>query len=153
MTSRNWIHRLSQSSARQDRKKTDLLPLPVGIRNVLSLEYHLLLETLRAGAGTLSALKILTRVALATSMLDEHGYGGRFNLTFDVLEDAAYRSFKRGELIGTFSFEEETFCLFAELLTHHDRQLAAAPVSAIERVGKRLEHPNHAIAARTVQSR
>jgi hypothetical protein len=138
MTSNTWAYRLSQSSARLHRKKSDLLPLPQCIRDILSLEYHLLLEALRAGVGTLAYLQILTRVALATTMLSEEEYGGPIALTLEELEGAAYKSYKAGEKSGSFVFDDKAFCLFAELLTHHDRQLAATPVYAIEAIAQRL---------------
>lgn len=139
MAYNTWAYRLNHSSARQHRKKTDLLPLPQRIRDILSLEYHLLLEALRAGVGTFSSLQILTRVALATTMLSEEGYGGPIALTFEALEGAAYESYKTGEKVGSFVFDDRAFRLFAALLTHHDRQLAATPVYAIEAVAQRLE--------------
>ncbi|MFM0527171.1 hypothetical protein PQR11_19550 [Paraburkholderia strydomiana] len=70
-----WAYRLSQSSRKQREAKTELLPLLKPIRDALSLEYHLQLEALHAGVGSLMALQVVMRAVIATGILCELGYG------------------------------------------------------------------------------
>ncbi|WP_245965096.1 Fis family transcriptional regulator [Trinickia dinghuensis] len=112
--------------------------MPKPIRDVLSLEYHLQLEALRAGVGSLMALQSVMRVAIAAGMLSELGYGKPSTGSLGHYEDAANSAFSSGRE-GRFRFDDEAFRLFAGLLTNHDAQLEAAPVKVIDGIAKRLE--------------
>lgn len=138
---KNWSSHRRQASANQRAAKTELLPLPQPIRDALSLEYHLQLEALRARAGSLTALQTLMRVAIASSMLGELGYGGISVSAVDDYESAAIEAFSAGTE-GTYAFTGDTVQTFAALLTEHDEQLRIAPVRVIDRVARRLERPN-----------
>lgn len=138
MTRSSWVSQLNQSRAKKRREKTDLLPLPQRIADVLSLEYHLLLEALRAGVCSFDGLRILTRVALATTMLAEEGFGN-VKYPFPDLEEAAYRSFESGKESGLFRFDDTAFHLFAHVVTAHDLQIMRTPVIVIEKLALRLE--------------
>ncbi|MFT4509049.1 Fis family transcriptional regulator [Caballeronia sp. 15711] len=138
MASPAWQASLHQSRSKKRLRKTDLLPLPKQIADVLSLEYHLLLESLRAGTGHFHNLQIILRVGLATSLLSSDGYGD-LNHDFAMLEAAAHRSFEQGMEKGVFEFDGPTFSMFAHVLTVHDQQIARAPVVAIERLADRME--------------
>jgi hypothetical protein len=133
-----WVQRLDQSRLRSSAGKTELLPLPKHIRDTLSLEYHLQLEALRAGAGSLKALRILLRVALATVMLREFGYGKDHQEAFDEYERIASNAYASG-LDGRFLFDPRAYRAFSALVTHHDAQLAVAPLRIINIVAQRLE--------------
>jgi len=133
-----WAHRLSQSSRKQREAKTELLPLPKPIRDALSLEYHLQLEALHAGVGSLMALQVVMRAVIATGILCEFGYGDIQNASYKDLEKIANNSFSSGAQ-GRFYFDGDAFRLFAKVLTTHDSQLEAAPVKVIDEVAKRLE--------------
>jgi hypothetical protein len=133
-----WQVNLNQSRTRKRLSKTDLLPLPKKIADVLSLEYHLLLESLRAGVAHVDSLRIILRVGLATTMLSREGYGD-LKYSFDVLEAAALHSFEQGLAKGEFGFDQPAFSLFADVLTVHDRQIARAPVSVIARLADEIE--------------
>ncbi|WP_206952484.1 Fis family transcriptional regulator [Trinickia acidisoli] len=135
---KNWTYRLSQSNREQRAIKTELLPLPKPIRDVLSLEYHLQLEALRAGAGSLMALQILMRVAMAAGMLSELGYGKPGLDSLDDYEHVANEAFFAGQ-DGRFGLDNKAFRLFAGLLTNHDAQLEVAPVRVIDGIAKYLE--------------
>lgn len=65
------------------------LPLPEEKRNRLSLEHHLQLEVVRAGAGTLMSLKLLMRVALASLLLQQLGYAKPLPRSVEDYETAA----------------------------------------------------------------
>lgn len=136
---KNWAHRLSQSNSRRSAARTELLPLSKPIRDVLSLEYHLQLEALRVGVGSLMALQILTRVAMAAGMLQEFGYGRPDIHSFDEYEQAALGAFSSG-VEGTFKLDAAAFRLFAGLVTTHDAQLAVVPVNVVDVIARRLEH-------------
>jgi hypothetical protein len=133
-----WQVNLNQSRTRKRLSKTDLLPLPKKIADVLSLEYHLLLESLRAGVAHVDSLRIILRVGLATTILSREGYGN-LEHSFDVLEAAALHSFERGLAKGEYRFDQPAFSLFADVLTVHDRQIARAPVSVIARLADEIE--------------
>ncbi|MDR6379064.1 hypothetical protein J2776_005786 [Paraburkholderia caledonica] len=115
-----------------------MLPLPKPIRDALSLEYHLQLEALHAGVGSLMALQIVMRAVIATGILCELGYGDIQNASYKDLEKIANNSFSSGAQ-GRFYFDGDAFRLFAKVLTTHDSQLEAAPVKVIDEVAKRLE--------------
>ncbi len=138
---RNWSGRLRQASATHRATKTELLPLPQRIRDVLSLEYHLQLEAMRAGAGSLMALQTLMRVAMAASMLVELGYGSGSGRTVADYENEASDAFAIGHE-GRYAFSVATVKKFAALLTEHDAQLEVAPVRIIDQIARRLEGPN-----------
>ncbi len=138
---RNWSSRLRQASVAHRATKTELLPLPQRIRDALSLEYHLQLEAMRAGAGSLMALQTLMRVAMATSMLVELGYGTDSGRTVAHYESDAADAFAIGHE-GSYAFSAESVRKFAALLTVHDAQLEVAPVRIIDQIAKRLERPN-----------
>lgn len=133
-----WAHRLSQSSRTQREAKTELLPLPRPIRDALSLEYHLQLEALHAGVGSLVALQVLMRTVIATGILCEYGYGDVEDASYKDLEKIANHAFSSG-CQGHFHFDGDAFHLFARVLTTHDLQLEIAPVKVIDEVAKRLE--------------
>ncbi|CAG9231828.1 hypothetical protein [Burkholderia vietnamiensis] len=138
-----WAQRLDQSRVRSRAGKTELLPLPKAIRDVLSLEYHLQLEALRAGVGSLTALRILLRVAMAAQMLRELGYGGQRLHAADEYERIAGNAYESGEE-GRYEFDPAAFRAFAALVTDHDAQLETAPVRVIDIVARRLERPGAA---------
>ncbi|AMV46893.1 Fis family transcriptional regulator [Paraburkholderia caribensis] len=138
---RNWSARLRQASVSQKSMKTELLPLPQRIRDVLSLEYHLQLEAMRAGAGSLMALRTLLRVAMATTMLREFGYGNAAGRTVADYESEASDAFAIGHE-GSYAFSVATVKKFATLLTEHDAQLEVAPVRIIDQIARRLEGPD-----------
>ncbi|MEB2605502.1 Fis family transcriptional regulator [Burkholderia cenocepacia] len=140
---RGWTQRLDQSRVRSRADKTELLPLPKAIRDVLSLEYHLQLEALRAGAGSLTALRILLRVAMAAAMLREFGYGGQRLHAADEYERIAGDAYESG-VEGRYGFDPAAFRLFAALVTDHDSQLETAPVRVIDIVARQLERPGTA---------
>lgn len=133
-----WAHRLSQSSRTQREAKTELLPLPRPIRDALSLEYHLQLEALHAGVGSLVALQVLMRTVIATGILCEYGYGDVEDASYKDLEKIANHAFSSG-CQGHFHFDGDAFHLFARVLTTHDLQLEVAPVKVIDEVANRLE--------------
>jgi hypothetical protein len=133
-----WSRRLVQSSRRQREAKTELLPLPRPIRDALSLEYHLQLEALHAGVGSLIALQVLMRTVIATGILCEFGYGDVEGASYKDLEKIANQAFASGRP-GHFRFDGDACRLFAKVLTTHDLQLEAAPVKVIDEVAKRLE--------------
>lgn len=138
MASPAWQARLHQSRSKTRLSKVDLLPLPKKIADALSLEYHLLLESLRAGTGHLHSLQIILRVGLATSLLSLDGYGDLCH-DFATLEAAARQSFEQGMEKDAFAFDHLTFSMFADVLTVHDQQIARAPVLAIEHLANRME--------------
>lgn len=140
---RGWAQRLDQSRVRSRADKTELQPLPKAIRDALSLEYHLQLEALRAGAGSLTALRILLRVAMAAAMLRELGYGGRRLHTADEYERIAGNAYESGE-VGRYGFDPAAFLTFSALVTDHDLQLEIAPVRVIDIVARQLERPSAA---------
>lgn len=140
---RGWAQRLDQSRVRSRAGRTELLPLPKAIRDALSLEYHLQLEALRAGTGSLTALRILLRVAMAAAMLRELGYGGHHLHTADEYERIAGNAYESGEE-GSYGFDPAAFRTFAALLTDHDSQLETAPVRVIDIVARQLERPGAA---------
>ncbi|AJK48604.1 Fis family transcriptional regulator [Burkholderia plantarii] len=133
-----WAYRLHQSSYRQREAKTELLPLPRPIRDALSLEYHLQLEALHAGVGSLVALQILMRVVIATGILCEFGYGDVEGASYKDLEAIANQAFSSG-IQGHFHFNHDAVRLFSKVLTTHDLQLEVAPVKVVDEVAKRLE--------------
>lgn len=133
----NWTLRLHQSQRQRQTNSKELLPLPRDIRDGLSLQYHLHLEILRAGRGTLFSLQLLMRVALGAAMLQQLGYGKSMDSTIEALEDAAKRALDSwGE--GEYRFDAETYRHFARLVTHHDGQLEHAPVKALSYVETKL---------------
>jgi hypothetical protein len=135
---KNWAHRINQSNQRQRAAKTELLPLPKVVRDALSLEYHLHLEALRVGVGSIMALQMLMRVAMATNILSDLGYGDRGGRAFEDYLEAANRTLSLGNE-GSFRFDCNAYRIFASLLCHHDDQLEMAPVRAIDIVARRLE--------------
>jgi hypothetical protein len=118
--------------------KTKIKPLPRPIRDALSLEYHLQLEALRAGAGTLMGLRILVRVAMAAELLYEHGYGQKPAHRFIEYERIASDAFAVGR-DGGYLFNLFAFRTFAALVTKHDAQLESTPVAVIDIVARRLQ--------------
>jgi hypothetical protein len=138
---KQWAARLSQSRAVSIAGKTELLPLPRPIRDAISLEYHLQLEALRAGAGTLTGLRILMRVAMAAAILYERGYGGEPVYPFDEYERIANNAYAVGQE-GRYLFDLLAFRTFAALVTDHDTQLKFAPVAVIDLVARRLQLHN-----------
>lgn len=140
---KNWPGRIRQSNSSQRRNKTELLPLPKSVRDVLSLQYHLQLEALRAGVGSLVALQTLVRVAMATKMLIELGYGERYERPTENYLDVATDAFDAGSE-GHYALGGDAIKLFASLLTAHDAQLEAAPVRVIDIIAQRLDGPRSA---------
>lgn len=119
------------------------LPLPEESRNRLSLEYHLQLEVVRAGAGTLMSLKLLMRVALASLLLQQLGYGQPLPWCVEDYETAARGALDSGSE-GCYRFDEATFYLFAGLVNYHDAQLEVAPWKALSDVATKLEQYSRA---------
>ncbi|WP_255218932.1 Fis family transcriptional regulator [Paraburkholderia kururiensis] len=115
--------------------------MPKRIRDALSLEYHLQLEAMRAGVGSLMAIQILMRVAMATKMLGELGYGKSADRTVADYEGPATDAFTAG-CEGRYAFDAATVQIFASLLTEHDAQLEIAPVRVIDQIAGRLERSN-----------
>lgn len=142
---KNWTHRLSQSNKTLRASRTELLPLPKAIRDVLALEYHLQLEALRAGVGSLMALQIMMRVAMAATMLGELGYGKPDISSFGDYEEVSKDTLSSGR-DGWFAFDNKAFRLFAVLLTNHDAQLEIAPVRIIDVVAQRLDQHRSRVA-------
>lgn len=140
---KGWSQRPDPSRARSRAGKTEQLPLPRPIRDALSLEYHLQLEALRVGAGSLTALRMLLRVAMATAMLRERGYGREHAHAFDEYERIASDAYALGHE-GSYVFDVPAFRAFAALVTHHDAQLETAPVRVIDMIAQRLERPDAA---------
>nr|WP_257757432.1 Fis family transcriptional regulator [Burkholderia glumae] len=112
--------------------------MPRPIRDALSLEYHLQLEALHAGVGSLVALQILMRVVIATGILCEFGYGDIEDASYKDLEAIANQAFSSGDP-GRFHFNHDAVRLFSKVLTTHDLQLEVAPVRVVDEVAKRLE--------------
>ncbi|WP_230953315.1 Fis family transcriptional regulator [Burkholderia stagnalis] len=137
---RHFHKRSQQSSLAKRIRKIDCTPLPQHVRDVLSLDYHLQLEALKAGVGSMMSLQILTRVALAAGMLRSLGYGASELRTYREYEAAAWDALVAGR-DGEIRFDDHAYRLFAGLVTLHDDQLARAPVSAIESIANRLESP------------
>ncbi|AJX00032.1 hypothetical protein BM43_5 [Burkholderia gladioli] len=119
-------------------RRIELLPLPEPIRNVLSLEYHLQLEALRAGVGALMALQIVLRAAMAAAMLREMGYGGSTLRPLAEYEELASHALASG-IEGRYGLNESGMRVYAALLTEHDAQLALAPLNVIDQIARRLE--------------
>ncbi|WDD92106.1 Fis family transcriptional regulator [Burkholderia sp. FERM BP-3421] len=140
---KNWPTRLRKASANQTAMKTELLPLPQPIQDVLSLEYHLHLEALRAGTGSLMALQALMRVAVASRMLEELGYGNSVVRPVDDYENTARDALSAGTE-GRYGFNALAVKEFAALVTEHDAQLQMTPVRVIDQVAKRLERKRSA---------
>jgi len=115
----------------------ELLPMTREARDRLSLEHHLQLEALRAGVGSLMALQLLMRVALAGSMLHQLGYGDALLRPVEEYEALAADAMHEGSG-GLFAFDEETFRVFAQLVSCHDRQLETAPLKAVRHVADKL---------------
>ncbi|MGF6573689.1 hypothetical protein ABH945_005810 [Paraburkholderia sp. GAS333] len=135
---KTWTHRLDQSSRISRTRRAELLPLPEAIRDVLSLEYHLQLEALRAGAGALMALQVILRVALAASMLRDLGYGGASLRPYAEYEERAAEALAGG--IGDrYCLNDRGVHMYAALLTEHDAQLSIAPLNVIDQIARRLE--------------
>ncbi|WP_148654667.1 Fis family transcriptional regulator [Paraburkholderia caribensis] len=134
----------SQSNSLARRKqqrcsaKADLLPLPSYIVDRLSLEYHIMLEALSSGHGTLYSLQLMTRVGMATAILSDSGYGLLRN-GFWELYDATSRAYGGPLNDGHYRFDESAYALFCRVLTVHDQQMRRAPVAEIEKLAKRLE--------------
>lgn len=114
-----------------------MLPLPGEILDGFSLQYHLHLEAMRAGCGSLMSLQLLMRVALAAEFLQQLGYGKGPELHIEALEQAAASALGAGT-DGHYRFDTETVHRFARLLTHHDGQLHLAPVKALAYVETKL---------------
>ena len=134
-----WQSQLRQSQLGSHRRKTDLLPLPQPITDVLSLEYHLMLEMLRVGAGTLHSIKVLMRIAVAAELLAKDGYGKMSAEQFAGLYEAASQTLDKENVGRVCAFDHQTFDLFASLVTMHDIQLQSAPTYVIEKVGNALD--------------
>lgn len=116
----------------------EMLPLPEESRKRLSLEHHLQLEVLRAGAGSLMSLKLLMRVALTSFILEQLGYGDVLPGTLEDYEATAKQALDTGAE-GRYRFDDTAFRLFAGLVNHHDAQLEIAPWKALSHVAARLE--------------
>lgn len=116
----------------------EMLPLPQESRDQLSLEHHLQLEALRAGAGTLMSLKLLMRVALASLLLQQLGYGEPLPRSVEDYETTARHALDTGA-DGVYRFDAAAFAVFARLVNYHDAQLDVAPWKALIHVAARLE--------------
>ena len=139
------LHKRNEQSYLAKRiRKIDCSPLPQHVRDALSLDYHLQLEALRAGVGTLFSLNILTRVAIAAGMLKSMGYGAPELETYSEYESTAWGAFTAARE-GEIKFDDCAYQLFACLVTVHDSQLERAPVSAIQQVADRLESPGQEV--------
>lgn len=114
-----------------------LLPMPREARDRLSLEHYLQLEALRAGVGSLMALQLMMRAALAATMLHQLGYGDAPLRPVEEYEALADEAMHEGSG-GLYAFGEESFRVFAQLLGCHDRQLETAPLKAVRHVADKL---------------
>lgn len=135
---KRWAQRLNQARNTQRASRTELLPLPRPISDVLSLEYHLQLEALRIGVGTLLGLRVLMKVAVATSLLGERGFGAPTASLLESFEESATRAFADGKE-GSYKFDADAFRLFAQLVTDHDAQLKVVPLRVIDSVANLME--------------
>ncbi|CAN7658183.1 Fis family transcriptional regulator [Massilia sp. LjRoot122] len=133
----NWTLRLRQSHIQRKADRVELLPLPKPVRDGFSLQCHLQLEALRTGNGSLMSLQLLMRVALATAVLQQLGYGNSPNQPIEEYEAAAAAALGTGS-DGSFQFDQAAFQLFARLLTNHDQQLNAVPIKALAYVEEKL---------------
>ena len=133
----NWTLRLRQSQWQRQTNNKELLPLPKEVRDGFSLQYHLHLESLLAGSGSLFSLQLLMRVALGAAVLQQLGYGKGAGAPIEELEHAAKGALDSGA-VGGFRFDAQTYRQFAQLLTQHYTQLEHAPVKALSYVETKL---------------
>jgi hypothetical protein len=116
----------------------DFQPFPKAIRDGLSLQHHLHLAALRAGAGSLLSLQLMMRVALTSAILNELGYGQPLSMAADAYEYLAAAALNAGSE-GRYMLDAPAFAAFAHLLIYHDRQLETAPLKAFAYAAEKLD--------------
>jgi hypothetical protein len=129
---------LCRSPSRDETAWREFQPLSALDQTRLSLEYHLQLEVMRAGAGSLTTLVRLMHVALASAVLQQLGYGSILPHQIEDYEAAAAKALHAGT-DGAYRFGVEEYKMFAALLTCHDRQLQVAPLKALTYAENALE--------------
>lgn len=136
----NFSQRVVQGQYKIRLTRTDLLPLPTRIRDHLSLEFHLQIEVLRAGRGTLLMLQSLMRLVFATKMLGQIGQIRVKPHLLDACANAINEAFSQGDE-NAYHFDTKAIALLCEAATIHDEQLRLAPVKTIEQIALELEKP------------
>ncbi|WP_141213223.1 Fis family transcriptional regulator [Janthinobacterium sp. PC23-8] len=113
-------------------------PLPQATCSRLSLQHHAQLASLYVGAGSLLSLQLIMRVALASAILQELGYGHALPREIEEYEALATQALQSGSE-GCYRLSGEAYAAFAGLLIYHDRQLATAPLKAFAYAAEKLD--------------
>lgn len=113
-------------------------PLPQATCSRLSLQNHAQLACLYVGAGSLLSLQLLMRVALASAILQELGYGHALPCDIEEYEALATQALHSGSE-GCYRLSGEAYAAFAGLLLYHDRQLGTAPLEAFAYAADKLD--------------
>jgi len=113
-------------------------PLPQAASSQLSLQHHVQLAALYLGVGSLLSLQSIMRVALASAILQELGYGHPLPRDIEEYETLATQALHSGSE-GRYRLSGDAYRAFAGLLIYHDQQLRTAPLKAIAYVADELE--------------
>lgn len=116
----------------------DFQPLPQATFSRISLQHHAQLACLYVGAGSLLSLQLIMRVALASAILRELGYGHALPREIEEYEALATQAMHGGSE-GSYRLSGEAYAAFAGLLIYHDRQLGTAPLKAFAYAAKKLD--------------
>ncbi|TDQ93027.1 hypothetical protein C7412_1097 [Paraburkholderia silvatlantica] len=130
----------SRRNGRAALTKAQLLPLSTEKIRALSLENHLALSVVRAGAGDFEQMSCLLRaVYLAYFMRYETTAGMDPNVyrRAEAVMDHCIGRVERGE---TWTLESDEVAALERVLVLHDEQLAAVPLHRYQSAWERLQH-------------
>jgi len=119
--------------------KTMLLPMQRASVDELSLRYHLALDALGRGAGTLESAQLVTEAVLSTGFLKEAGYGAISYETIRCAEQHSNALFQCGKDDGEWRFDDAAHACLAQVLTAHDQQLFSARLADVIAAADRLD--------------
>ncbi|KVO12614.1 hypothetical protein WJ85_27945 [Burkholderia ubonensis] len=129
----------SRRTGRAALTKAQLLPLSTEKIRALSLENHLALSVVRAGAGDFEQMSCLLRaVYLAYFMRNETAAGMDADVyrRAEMVMDRCIGRVERGE---TWALESNEVAELERVLVLHDEQLAAVPLHRYQSAWERLQ--------------
>jgi hypothetical protein len=127
------------NTARVQRTKTMLLPMPRASADELALRVHLALAAMRAGAGSLRDAQTLTQTMMLTGFMAAAGYGAVTSEELVGAQVAISAVFDRGCDTGEWWLDDDAAGLFAVIVTTYDEQLRRAPLWEVYEANERLD--------------
>lgn len=129
----------SRRTGRAALTKAQLLPLSTEKIRALSLENHLALSVVRAGAGDFEQMSCLLRAVYLAYFMRNETTAGMDPDVYRHAEAVMDRCIARVERGETWTLESDEVASLERVLVLHDEQLAAVPLHRYQSAWERLQ--------------